>query len=185
MSHLALLAETASHAGEHGGAEKAVFPAFDTTWYASQLFWLAILFTVLYLTLSRFVLPKLSDTLEKRSDRIASDLDQAARLNDQATEAQKALELRVAQARNKARETSEKAREKMEAEMTSEIARVDAEIEKKLEAADTRISALRASAMKNVEQIAIDTAEVMTARFGLKASAADLKSAVTAAMEKK
>ena len=182
---IALLAETASHGTGHEEAAGSTFPPFETWHMPGQVFWLAILFTTLYLTMSRWILPKLSDTLEKRSDRIASDLDQAARLNDQAIEAQQALELRVAQARNKARETSEKAREKMEAEMAAETARVDAEIAQKLETADGRIATLRANAMKNVEQIAVDTAEAMTARFGLKASAADLKKAVTAAMEKK
>ena len=147
-----------------------------------QLFWLAILFGTLYFSLSRFILPKMSDTIEKRSDRIASDLDQAAKLNEQATEAQQALELRIAQAKAKARETAAKASAKVEAEMTAETARVDAEIEKKLDAAEERISALRATAMQNVEQIAVDTAEAMTARFGLKPSAAALKKAVSAAL---
>lgn len=180
----ALLAE--SSASEHLPDDTPpAFPPFETWHMPGQLFWLAILFTALYLAMSRWILPKLSDTLEKRSDRIASDLDQAARLNDQAGEAQQALEQRIAQARNKARETSDKAREKMEAEMAVETARVDEEIGKKLEVADARIATLRANAMKNVEQIALDTAEVMTARFGLKPSAADLKSAVSAAMEKK
>ena len=182
---IALLAEGAAHGAEHGEGHAPTFPPFETWHMPGQLFWLAILFTTLYLAMSRWILPKLSDTLEKRSDRIASDLDQAARLNDQAIEAQQALELRVAQARNKARETSEKASEKMEAEMAAETARVDAEIAKKLETADARIATLRANAMKNVEQIAVDAAEAMTARFGLKASAADLKNAVTAAMGKK
>lgn len=147
-----------------------------------QLFWLAILFAVLYFSLSRFILPKMSDTIEKRSDRIASDLDQAAKLNEQAEEAQQALELRIAQAKAKARETANKATAKVEAEMTAETARVDAEIEKKLDAAEERISALRANAMQNVEQIAVDAADAMTSRFGLKASAADLKKAVSAAL---
>ena len=169
-------AEGAGHAAE------AAFPPFDPTYFASQLFWLAILFGTLYFSLSRFILPKMSDTIEKRSDRIASDLDQAAKLNEQATEAQQALELRIAQAKAKARETAAKASAKVEAEMTAETARVDAEIEKKLDAAEERISALRATAMQNVEQIAVDAAEAMTARFGLKASAADLKKAVTAAL---
>jgi F-type H+-transporting ATPase subunit b len=66
--------------------------------------------------------------------------------------------------------------------MTAETARVDAEIEKKLDAAEERISALRATAMQNVEQIAVDTAEAMTARFGLKPSATALKKAVSAAL---
>ena len=180
---IALLAEGAAHGAEHGEGHAPAFPPFESWHMPGQLFWLAILFTTLYFAMSRWILPKLSDTLEKRSDRIASDLDQAARLNDEATEAQKALELRVAQARNKARETSDKAREKVDAELSAETARVDAEIEKKLDAADKRIDKLRADAMKNVEQIAVDAAEAMTARLGLKASAKDLKKAVSAALE--
>ena len=181
---IALLAETAAHGSEHLAEDTPPpFPPFETWHMPSQLFWLAILFGILYLTMSRVILPKLSDTLEKRSDRIASDLDQAARLNDQATEAQQALELRIAQAKNKARETADKARAKMDAEMAAETARVDAEIEKKLDAADERIASLRAEAMKNVEQIAIETADTIVGRFGVSASKSELKKAVTAALE--
>ncbi|MGE6697859.1 hypothetical protein ACQKH5_09220 [Hyphomonas sp. NPDC076900] len=175
---IAFLAETAGH-----GGEAAAFPPFETWHMPSQLFWLAVLFTALYLALSRFILPKMSDTIEKRANRVASDLDEAARLNNQAVEAQKALELRLAQARAKARETAEKAREKTEAELASETARVDADLAKKLEAADARISKLRADAMTNVEQIAVDTADAMITRLGVKASPADLKKAVSAALE--
>ena len=175
---IAFLAETAGH-----GGEAAAFPPFETWHMPSQLFWLAVLFTALYLALSRFILPKMSDTIEKRANRVASDLDEAARLNNQAVEAQKALELRLAQARAKARETAEKAREKTEAELASETARVDADLAKKLETADARISKLRADAMSNVEQIAVDTADAMITRFGVKASPADLKKAVSAALE--
>ncbi len=182
MSLLAFLAETAAHGGE---AVKAPFPAFDPTWFASQLFWLAVFFLGLYFALARFVLPKLSDTLEKRANRIAADLDEAARLNNQSVEAQKALELRLAQARSKARETADKAREKTEAELVTETTRVDADLARKLETAEGRISKLRADAMKNVEQIAIDAAEAMTARLGVKASKGDLKKAVSAALEKR
>ena len=63
--------------------------------------------------------------------------------------------------------------------------RVDADLARKLETAEGRISKLRAYAMKNVEQIAVDTAEAMTARLGVKASKADLKKAVKAALEKR
>lgn len=175
---IAFLAETAGH-----GGEAAAFPPFETWHMPSQLFWLAVLFTALYIALSRFILPKMSDTIEKRANRVASDLDEAARLNNQAVEAQKALELRLAQARAKARDTAEKAREKTEAELASETARVDADLAKKLDVADARISKLRADAMTNVEQIAVDAADAMTTRLGVKASPAELKKAVSAALE--
>ena len=145
MSLLAFLAETAADGGD---AVKAPFTAFDPTWFASQLFWLAVFFLGLYFALARFVLPKLSDTLEKRSNRIAADLDEAARLNNQSVEAQKALELRLSQARSRARETADKAREKTEAELATETMRVDADLARKLETAEGRISKLRADAMK-------------------------------------
>lgn len=185
MSLLAFLAETAAHGGEHGEAEGSAFPAFDPTWFASQLFWLAVFFVGLYFALSRFVLPKLSDTLEKRANRIASDLDEAARLNNQSVEAQKALEQRLAQARAKARETADKAREKSEAELAKETARVDADLARKLGSAEARISKLRADAMSNVEQIAVEAATAMTARLGVKGGEAEIKKAVAAALEKR
>lgn len=176
---IALLAETAAH-----GSEAAAFPPFETWHMPSQLFWLAILFTLLYLSLSRYILPKLSDTIEKRANRVASDLDEAARLNNQAIEAQKTLEARLSQARSRARETAEKARARSEAELAAETARVDEELARRLEAADARISALRADAMRNVEEIAIAAASAMVDRLGSKATKAELKKAVSSALEK-
>ncbi len=176
MTIVAFLAETAHE------AEKGPFPIFDTEWYPSQLFWLFVFFTALYLTLSRYILPKLSDTIEKRSNRIAADLDEAARLHAQATESQRALDQRLAQARSKARDTADKAREKADAELVSETNRADSELEKKLATAEVRIAKLRSAAMKNVEQIAVETADAMVSRLGVKTSAGELKKAVAAAL---
>ena len=53
-------AEGAGHAAE------AAFPPFDPTYFASQLFWLAISFIVLYVLLSRFVLPRIGGAIEER-----------------------------------------------------------------------------------------------------------------------
>lgn len=174
MTWLALMAETTADAA------KDQFPAFDRSYFPSQLFWLAVFFGFLYFVLSRMILPKLSDTIEKRRDRMASDLDQAARLNEQALDAQKSLELSLAQARGRARETSEKARDRMQAEMSAELERVDIDMGKKLAVADARITTLRADAMSNVEAIALDAARAMLERLGVKAPDGDIKAAVAA-----
>jgi F-type H+-transporting ATPase subunit b len=180
MSLLAFLAETAAHGGE---AVKAPFPAFDPTWFASQLFWLAVFFLGMYFALSRSILPKLEGTLAQRANTLSADLDEAARLNNQSVEAQKALELRLAQARSRARETSDTAKAAAETELAHVTGRVDAEMALKLERAETRISKLREDAMKNVEQISLDAAVAMIARLGVKASRADVKKAVSSVLE--
>jgi F-type H+-transporting ATPase subunit b len=176
---LIMMAETGGHAA---GGEKAsaAFPPFETWHMPGQLFWLAIMFGGLYFILSRNILPKLADTLEKRRDRIASDLDQAARLNEQALDAQKALETSLAQARARARETADKARERTQSEVSAELEKADAEMGKKLAAADARIATLRTNALSSVEEIASDAAGAMLKRLGVTASGSDIKAAVAA-----
>ena len=164
------------------GAEKAAFPPFDPWHFPSQIFWLVLLFGSLYLVLSRIILPRIGSTLERRESSIASDLDEAARLNDEAQDAQKAVEVSIAKAHGKARETADKARTKIDKEIATETAKVDAEVDKKLAEAETRISELRADAMKNVEAIASDAAESVLGKFGSKAGKADVSAAVKTAL---
>jgi len=163
-------------------AEKAAFPPFDPWHFPSQIFWLVVLFGFLYFVLSRFILPSIGNTLERRESSIASDLDEAARLNEEAVDAQKAVEVSIAKAHAKARETADKARTKIDKEIASETAKVDAEVDKKLAEAETRISDLRSEAMKNVESIAGDAAETVLGKFGSKAGKADISSAVKTAL---
>ncbi|MEO0450308.1 MAG: hypothetical protein AAFZ74_08350 [Pseudomonadota bacterium] len=163
-------------------AKGAVFPPFDPWHFPSQVFWLVVLFGTLYIVLSRFILPSIGSTLERRESTIASDLDEAARLNDEALDAQKAVEVSIAKAHAKARETADKARAKIDKEIAAETSKVDAEVDKKLAEAETRISALRTDAMKNVESIASDAAESLIGKFGSKAGKADVTTAVKTAL---
>lgn len=173
---LALAAETAAK------GEKPAFPPFETWHYPSQLFWLTITFGGLYLILSRVILPRLGGIIEKRGVTIANALDEAAKLNDQATEAQKALELRLAEARTSARETANEARSKIEAEIAAETRKVDEQIEEKLAAAEARIAETRAKALANVGDIAAEAARAMTGRFGVSVSDDAVSAAVSKAL---
>lgn len=179
MSLMLLMAADAAGAE---GAEKGGFPPFEFWHFPSQLFWLALCFTVLYLVLSRNILPKLSANIERRNDKIANDLDEAARLNDKATEAEQALELALAKAKANARQTAAEAQEEVSAEIAEETRRVDAAIDKQLEDADARITELRNEAMRNVSNVAEETTDAILARFGVKASKGDRTKAVAAAL---
>src|SRR5690554_2149411 len=82
--------------------EEPTFPPFDTSTYASQLLWLAITFGLFYLFLNKVVLPRIGGILEVRSGRIAQDLDEAAKLKEEADAAVAAYEQELADARAKA-----------------------------------------------------------------------------------
>jgi F-type H+-transporting ATPase subunit b len=88
-------AHTVEDAAHGGGA----FPPFDPSTFPSQLLWLAITFGLFYLFLKRVVLPRVGGILEVRRDRIAQDLDQAARMKSEADAAVAAYEQELAEAR--------------------------------------------------------------------------------------
>ena len=57
------------------GQKSAGLPQMDISTFPSQLFWLIITFTVLYLFMWKFVIPRLSTTIEERQDKISNDIN--------------------------------------------------------------------------------------------------------------
>ena len=168
-------AEGAAH-----GAE-ASFPPFDPTYFASQLFWLAISFFVLYVLLSRFVLPRIGGAIEERRDRIADDLDTAAQLKAQADETVRAYEKSLAEARSKAHAVASDAKAAADAEIAEAIRQADAELEAKLEESEARIRTSRDAALGEVQSIAAGAAVVAVDHLaGLEVSEDDAAKAVDA-----
>ncbi len=147
----------------HEGGHSEVFPPFDPTYYPSQILWLAITFGLFYLILKSVILPRIAGTLETRRDRIAQDLDQAARMREEANEATAAYEQELAEARAKAHKLSNDAQEKAKAEADAERSRLERDLDTKLGEAETRIAAIRAEAMQDVGEIAKETATAIVA----------------------
>jgi F-type H+-transporting ATPase subunit b len=49
-------------------------PQFDITTFAGQIFWLVLSFGLLYVLVSRVILPKLISIVDQREDRISQDI---------------------------------------------------------------------------------------------------------------
>ncbi len=140
------------------GAHEAGFPPFDSSTFPSQLLWLAITFGLFYLFLKRVVLPRIGGILEVRRDRIAQDLDQAARMKEDADQAVAAYEQELAEARKKANVIGQEARDAAKVEADAERRSVEKELEAKLGEAEKRIASIKNAAMRDVGTIAEDTA---------------------------
>ena len=52
-------------------------PQFDTTFFASQIFWTLISFAVLFVILSRWILPRIADALRHRTRLIEAQIKRA------------------------------------------------------------------------------------------------------------
>lgn len=167
-----------AHTVEHGSG---VFPPLDTSTFPSQLFWLFLTFGLLLLFLSKVLLPRVSSILEDRSNRIADDLDSAARMTREAEAAELAYEGSLKDARAKAHNVAETTRASVNAEIESEMKLADEQASIALEAAESKIRKLRANALANVDEIASETAQTLVEKmFSGKITTATARKAVKA-----
>ncbi|PHR61711.1 MAG: ATP F0F1 synthase subunit B' [Robiginitomaculum sp.] len=162
MAASAPATEHGEHAAEHG---KAVFPPLDVSTFSSQLFWLFIVFGLLLLLLAKVFLPRLGGILEDRSNRIADDLDGAARMQREAESAELAYEQSLKDARAKAHNVAETTRASINAEIDAEMEASERDVAKQMEAAEAKIRKLRTAALANVDDIATDTAKSLVEKL--------------------
>ncbi|MEO1701144.1 MAG: F0F1 ATP synthase subunit B [Pseudomonadota bacterium] len=161
-------------------ADSGVFPPFDSSNFASQLFWLAITFGFFYWFISKIISPRIGEILETRQDRMAQDLAKAQDLSDETNAAIAAYEQDLATAKVNAGEIGQKARDKAKAEADAEREKVDDDLAAKLAEAEARIADIRARAMGEVGTIAESTAaELVEKLVGISVSKADMTKALS------
>ena len=66
----------------HLFAAEAGMPQLDPKYWASQAFWLILIFTVLYISIAKFYLPKIKDNLDNRENKIKDDIDDANKFKE-------------------------------------------------------------------------------------------------------
>jgi F-type H+-transporting ATPase subunit b len=149
--------------------------------YASQAFWMLLVFGLIYFGIARGMLTKVGATVDARAKKVADDLAEAerARAAAQAAEATYLVEMNAA--RSDAGKIGADAKAAALADTDGKVKLAEAAAVKTLEAAETRISAAKAQAMAGVQQVASDAASAIIARLtGASVSDADVASAVQA-----
>jgi F-type H+-transporting ATPase subunit b len=175
---------TEAHTGAEGG-HKAPFPPFQADTFASQLFWLVIVFVALYLLASRLVLPRVGGIIDARADKIEGDLSEAQRFKTEAEGANAAYEKALADARARAEALAATTRDKQAVDSDAKRKTLEQQLDVKLGEAEKTIAATKATAMGNVRSIATDAAAAIVKRLtGMEASADAVSNAVGDALKR-
>ena len=64
-------------------AAEVGMPQLDPTYWSSQAFWLVLIFAILYISISKFYLPKIKENLDNRENKIKEDLENASKFKEQ------------------------------------------------------------------------------------------------------
>lgn len=180
LASVAFAAAPAGHAEAKGGMPQLDFANPLTT---AQVVWLAIIFLVLYLLLSRWALPQVGAVLEMRANRIQSDLQAAQAAKASADAAVGDLTAATREAQSAAQAEINTAVAAANEAAAVQAASLNARLEKQLADAEQRITAARAAAMGALRNVATDTAAAVVTRLvGAAPAAGAVEQAVDAAL---
>src|SRR5690348_13886363 len=141
------------------------FPPFDTKTFPSQLFWLAITFSVLFVVLWRVAGPMISSTITSRRKRINDDIATAQQARADADSASAAYETALAGARARAHVLADENRKAIAAELEKARAMAEQQAQSLIADAEKAIGRSRAQARDHVIRAAQEAATAIVQRL--------------------
>jgi F-type H+-transporting ATPase subunit b len=153
-------------------------PQLDPTWFASQLFWLAICFVALYAILSRLVLPPIQDILARRQQTMTSDIETAQSLKGQAEQARLDYERALAEARDRAQQLLNDTAAEQKAKSEKASKEFERQIEQKLATASAKIAAKKAEMINELTPTAAELTAMIVEKLTQRAPSNDQVSRV-------
>ena len=137
--------------------------------YASQLFWLVVVFALIYFGIGRAMLPRIERTIEDRDAKIKGDLAAAETARVEADAADAAYQAKLGETRHEAQAAAAKAKADAALAAEKKIKKADADIAAKVEQAEAELQTQRDEAVAGIETVAIEAAQEIVAKVsGLK-----------------
>ena len=138
-------------------AESGGMPQLDPEFWISQIFWLTITFGILYLVLSKLILPKISANLELRKSKIQENIEAAEKQRESSEIKLKEYDEIILKSKIEAKNIFKNAREKTIKDINSKKEILDKQIDDEISNAEQEIEALRKVAAEKINKIAIET----------------------------
>ena len=108
-------------------------PQLNPEFFVSQLFWLVVTFSFLFVFLWRVSLPRIGNVLEKRERKINEDLTSAKELQAEATKIQEAIENQLKKAKTDALEMIKSSSNSLQEKAQTELTKLDRELDAKID----------------------------------------------------
>lgn len=151
-----------------------------------QLFWLALVFSVLFFGIILPTLPKLGKVVDARESKISGDINHAETAKAQADEISGSDDMARAQSHENARQVIANAKDTAAKSVEKKLAAAGAKIDEKMTVSQANILDARTKALAEIETVAADSAadiveKLSGVRPAVSAASAAIKAALAAA----
>ena len=146
-------------------AESGGMPQLNPEFWISQIFWLTLTFGILYIVLSKLILPKISANLELRKSQIQENIEAAEKQRESSETKLKEYEDLVLKSKLEAKNIFKDARDKVLKDINSKKENLDKQIDEEIKKAEAEINSLKKSAPERINKIAIDTSSELVKKL--------------------
>ena len=144
------------HTNRTLGSETGM-PQLNTEYWAAQIFWLIIIFSILYLIIWKIFLPRITYSIENRKSRLVNDLDEVQKLKENAEKKLNEYNIIIEKSKKEAKKIIEDSKKKLDQDIENKKQKFNDEIEQELIAIEEEIKDLKKSSISNINRIATET----------------------------
>tara|TARA_B100000700_G_scaffold290524_1_gene348646 strand:+ start:25 stop:615 length:591 start_codon:yes stop_codon:yes gene_type:complete len=143
---------TYAQSGESGG-----MPQLNPEFWISQIVWLVLTFGILYIVLSKLILPKISDNLESRKSQILENIEMAESQREESEKKLKEFEKIILESKLEAKNHFNEVRQKILDDISNKRTAIEKDIDKEISAAEEEINNLKIDSIEKIKNIAVET----------------------------
>ena len=138
-------------------AESGGMPQLNTKFWFSQIFWLILTFGILFVVLSKLILPKISKNLEIRKSQILENIETAEKQRQESENKIKEYEKIVLESKIEAKNYFKKAREKVLKDIDKKRKVLEINVNEEIAKVEKEIAELKNKSSEKINKIAIET----------------------------
>ena len=160
-------------------AESGGMPQLNPEFWVSQIVWLVLTFGILYIVLSKLILPKISDNLESRKSQILENIETAETQREESEKKLKEFEKIILDSKIEAKNHFNEVRQKTLEDINNKRSALEKDIDKEINAAEEEINNLKINSNEKIKNIAVETsAELIKHLIGEEANNSSISAIV-------
>ena len=132
-------------------------PQLNTEFWISQIFWLILTFGILFVVLSKFILPNISKNIESRKSEILENIETAEKQRKESENKIKEYEKIILKSKSEAKNLYNEIRKKALDEIAKKQKTLENQINDEIKNIEKEIIELKSKAPEKINKIAIET----------------------------
>ena len=137
------------------GAEEGM-PQLNSEFWIAQIFWLALIFSILYILTWKVFLPRITDVIENRKLKIVNDLSEIEKIKETAEKKLEEYNRIIENSKKEAKKIIQDSKKKLDTDLENKKNKFTEEIEQELKNIELEIKNFKKSSFVNINKIATE-----------------------------